>query len=108
LFYTNATKKAILDLDLRRLNTMAVKAENTGMIILGGGLIKHHICNANLMVRFPVDQFTHSNYSVFSEMEQTFLFSSTRLVSLTVPTVVLSLTKPSLGGKLKRMLNLSR
>ncbi|XP_024215528.1 probable deoxyhypusine synthase isoform X2 [Halyomorpha halys] len=35
--------------DLKRLNTMAVKAVNTGMIILGGGVIKHHICNANLM-----------------------------------------------------------
>lgn len=35
--------------DLRRLNTMAVKANNTGMIILGGGVIKHHVCNANLM-----------------------------------------------------------
>lgn len=35
--------------DLRRLNTMAVKANNTGMIILGGGVVKHHICNANLM-----------------------------------------------------------
>ena len=28
-----------------------MKAKNTGMIIVGGGLIKHHICNANLMVR---------------------------------------------------------
>lgn len=36
--------------DLRRLNTMAVKACNSGIIIAGGGLIKHHICNANLMV----------------------------------------------------------
>ena len=27
-----------------------MRAVNTGMIILGGGLIKHHICNANLMV----------------------------------------------------------
>lgn len=36
--------------DLRRLNTISVKAKNTGMIIVGGGLIKHHICNANLMV----------------------------------------------------------
>ncbi|XP_061724989.1 probable deoxyhypusine synthase [Cydia pomonella] len=35
--------------DLRRLNTMAVKANNTGMVILGGGVVKHHICNANLM-----------------------------------------------------------
>lgn len=29
---------------------MAMKSVHTGMIILGGGLIKHHICNANLMV----------------------------------------------------------
>lgn len=35
--------------DLKRLNSMAMKAVNTGMIIVGGGLIKHHICNANLM-----------------------------------------------------------
>ncbi|XP_035732309.1 probable deoxyhypusine synthase [Vespa mandarinia] len=35
--------------DLRRLNTMAMKAINSGMIIVGGGVVKHHICNANLM-----------------------------------------------------------
>lgn len=29
---------------------MAMRAANTGMIIVGGGLVKHHICNANLMV----------------------------------------------------------
>jgi deoxyhypusine synthase len=41
----------ILDIvqDVRALNTCAVRAAATGMIILGGGLIKHHICNANLM-----------------------------------------------------------
>ncbi|XP_044760034.1 probable deoxyhypusine synthase [Coccinella septempunctata] len=41
----------VLDIlsDLKRLNSMAMKAVNTGMIIIGGGLIKHHICNANLM-----------------------------------------------------------
>ncbi|XP_015117290.1 probable deoxyhypusine synthase [Diachasma alloeum] len=44
--------------DLRRLNTMAVKAVKTGMIIIGGGLIKHHICNANLMRN-------GANFSVF-------------------------------------------
>jgi deoxyhypusine synthase len=38
----------ILD-DLRRINRLAMFSINTGMIILGGGLIKHHICNANLM-----------------------------------------------------------
>ncbi|XP_044729123.1 probable deoxyhypusine synthase [Chrysoperla carnea] len=35
--------------DLRRLNIMAVKAVHSGVIILGGGVVKHHICNANLM-----------------------------------------------------------
>jgi len=32
------------------MNDEAVKAspQKTGMIILGGGLAKHHICNANL------------------------------------------------------------
>lgn len=41
----------ILDIvqDLRSINRMAMKADKSGIICLGGGLIKHHICNANLM-----------------------------------------------------------
>jgi deoxyhypusine synthase len=35
--------------DVRKINTMAVRAKRTGMIILGGGVIKHHIANACLM-----------------------------------------------------------
>lgn len=35
--------------DLRQINQSAIAAEKTGAIILGGGVIKHHICNANLM-----------------------------------------------------------
>nr|KAJ3417530.1 hypothetical protein HK105_001015 [Polyrhizophydium stewartii] len=35
--------------DIRAINNEAVFAKKTGMIILGGGVIKHHICNANLM-----------------------------------------------------------
>nr|KAG5693418.1 hypothetical protein BaRGS_009891 [Batillaria attramentaria] len=35
--------------DLRRVNSQATCAVNTGMIILGGGVCKHHTCNANLM-----------------------------------------------------------
>lgn len=35
--------------DIRGINNKAVYAKKSGMIILGGGLIKHHICNANLM-----------------------------------------------------------
>jgi len=41
----------IVDLvqDIRKLNRMAIDAKHTGMLIFGGGLVKHHICNANLM-----------------------------------------------------------
>ncbi len=35
--------------DIRKINTIAVRAKCTGMIILGGGVVKHHISNANLM-----------------------------------------------------------
>jgi len=35
--------------DLTKLNKIAVLSKKTGGIILGGGIIKHHICNANLM-----------------------------------------------------------
>ena len=35
--------------DIRRINDIAMKAQRAGMIILGGGLVKHHIANACLM-----------------------------------------------------------
>ncbi|CAP37938.1 Protein CBR-DHPS-1 [Caenorhabditis briggsae] len=35
--------------DVRHINTIAVKSLKTGSIILGGGFVKHHINNANLM-----------------------------------------------------------
>jgi len=35
--------------DLKFINTLAVKSSKTGVIILGGGVAKHHINNANLM-----------------------------------------------------------
>jgi len=35
--------------DIRKINTMAVRAKRTGMVILGGGVVKHHIANACLM-----------------------------------------------------------
>jgi deoxyhypusine synthase len=34
--------------DLIRINDIAINAEKTGIILLGAGIIKHHICNANL------------------------------------------------------------
>lgn len=35
--------------DIRRINLLAMAALHSGMVILGGGVVKHHICNANLM-----------------------------------------------------------
>jgi len=35
--------------DIRRINDIARKAKKSGMVILGGGIVKHHVCNANLM-----------------------------------------------------------
>jgi len=34
--------------DIVRINDIAIKAEKTGVIVLGGGLPKHHVINANL------------------------------------------------------------
>lgn len=53
MMYFHSYKKPgfVLDIaeDIRRINDLAVRSHATGMIILGGGLVKHHICNANLM-----------------------------------------------------------
>ncbi|CCF60579.1 hypothetical protein KAFR_0K02250 [Kazachstania africana CBS 2517] len=35
--------------DIRKINSMSMEASKAGMLILGGGLIKHHIANACLM-----------------------------------------------------------
>lgn len=35
--------------DIRKINSLSMAASHAGMILLGGGLIKHHICNACLM-----------------------------------------------------------
>lgn len=52
-FHTFKTSPRILDVniveDIRRINTIAVRAKRAGMIILGGGIVKHHIANACLM-----------------------------------------------------------
>lgn len=50
-FHSFKNPGLILDIveDIRRLNSQAVFAKKTGMIILGGGLVKHHVANANLM-----------------------------------------------------------
>ncbi|XP_068192611.1 deoxyhypusine synthase-like [Antennarius striatus] len=50
-FHSYKNPGLILDIveDIRKINSQAVFANKTGMIILGGGLVKHHIANANLM-----------------------------------------------------------
>ncbi|KAK9479600.1 Deoxyhypusine synthase [Lipomyces japonicus] len=35
--------------DIRKINSLSMRAAKAGMIILGGGLVKHHIANACLM-----------------------------------------------------------
>lgn len=50
-FHSYKSPGLIIDLvsDIRRMNRQAIGASCTGMIILGGGVVKHHIANANLM-----------------------------------------------------------
>ena len=50
-FHSFANPGLVIDIaaDIRAINTLAVRAPKTGMIICGGGVVKHHICNANLM-----------------------------------------------------------
>lgn len=50
-FHSYRNPGLVIDIaqDIRRINSIAVKANNSGMIILGGGVVKHHICNSNLM-----------------------------------------------------------
>lgn len=52
LFFYNFNEPGfIVDIlqDISKINKLAMNAKHTGMIICGGGLIKHHICNANMM-----------------------------------------------------------
>ena len=50
-FYSYKEAGFIVDIakDIRILNDLALHSRKTGMLIVGGGVIKHHICNANLM-----------------------------------------------------------
>ncbi|XP_072925424.1 deoxyhypusine synthase isoform X1 [Hemitrygon akajei] len=66
-FHSYKNPGLVLDIveDIRRINNMAVYAKQTGMIILGGGVVKHHIANANLMRN-------GANYSVYVNTGQEF------------------------------------
>jgi len=51
--------------DIRKINSETVWAKKSGVIILGGGIVKHHICNSN-MLRNGAD------YAVFINTGQEF------------------------------------
>jgi deoxyhypusine synthase len=48
--------------DIVEINNSTIGKEKTGMIILGGGIIKHHICNAN-MFRNGADYAVYINHA---------------------------------------------
>mmetsp|Transcript_21285 Transcript_21285/g.63573 ORF Transcript_21285/g.63573 Transcript_21285/m.63573 type:complete len:362 (-) Transcript_21285:13-1098(-) len=66
-FHSYKREGFVLDIarDIRRINDEAVRAKATGMIICGGGLVKHHTCNANLMRN-------GANFAVFVNTGQEF------------------------------------
>jgi len=47
--YENPSLKIDIVNDIRRLNDLTIESKKTGLIILGSGLIKHHILNTNMM-----------------------------------------------------------
>jgi deoxyhypusine synthase len=49
-FYKHQNEKFTIDIadDIKKINDIAITAKKTGMIILGSGVVKHHICNANM------------------------------------------------------------
>lgn len=69
MIYFHSYKRAgfVLDIneDVRRINDLAVQSHCTGQIIIGGGIVKHHTCNANLMRN-------GANYSVYINTGQEF------------------------------------
>ncbi|KAH0602341.1 uncharacterized protein H6S33_009792 [Morchella sextelata] len=49
--YKSSPKQLKCDIvgDIRKINSLSVRAEKVGAMILGGGIVKHHIANACLM-----------------------------------------------------------
>lgn len=69
MLYFHSYKRSgfILDIgeDIRRINDLAVRCHASGQIIIGGGIVKHHTCNANLMRN-------GANFSVYINTGQDF------------------------------------
>ena len=49
-FYKHKNDNFKIDIasDIKKINDIAITAKKSGLIILGSGIIKHHICNANM------------------------------------------------------------
>lgn len=58
--YCLLTQNLSLISDVTKLNSMVLAANRTGIILLGGGLAKHHVCNANSWVRIQIVQLSPS------------------------------------------------
>jgi deoxyhypusine synthase len=66
-FFKHNNPEFLVDIaaDMHKLNEFTMKAKKTGLIILGSGIIKHHICNSN-MFRNGAD------YAVYVNSQQEF------------------------------------
>ena len=49
-FYKHKNDNFKIDIasDIKKINDIAITAKKSGLIILGSGVVKHHICNANM------------------------------------------------------------
>lgn len=83
-FHSFRSPGLIVDIvgDIRALNELSRKSKKAGMIILGGGVCKHQIANAMLIVRvFPLFvpplliplQRNGADYSVFIVRTSSFI-----------------------------------
>lgn len=113
-FHSIKSPGLLLDIiqDIRLLNEGAVRSTMTGVLLLGGGLPKHHIFNANLMVRtkacFQNGRRLDANYFIttvvfvfYRETEPILPSSSTLETSLRAVTLGPVQMKQCLGGSLK-------
>ena len=61
-FYSYKQSGFTLDITrgIRRINGLVVRSHATGQVIIGGGVVKHHMCNAKVM-RYGTDSSVYVN-----------------------------------------------
>ena len=76
-FHSFRSPGLVIDIvqDIRNLNELARNSRKAGMIVLGGGLCKHQIANAMLIVSMKQFQSVHHSLA-YSATAQTILCSS--------------------------------